>query len=66
MIDDSLFPRDKSRDFKALERAKERTANYTIPIKMNDFVVYVTPEQAADENYIAMLRDKYDKAREMW
>lgn len=66
MADDSLFLRDRSRELKALKMAKEVNANRTVAVKLRDCTVYVKPEQAADEKYIAGLQEKYDKSRKFW
>lgn len=66
MSDDSFFPLDRTREFKALEKAKEINANRTVAVKLRDCIVYVKPEQAADEKYMAGLQEKYDKARMKW
>ncbi len=47
MANDSLFLRDRSREFKALERAKEVNACRTVAVKLRDCTVYIKPEQAS-------------------
>ena len=66
MAEESLFLRGRSREFKALEKAKEVNACRTVAVKLRDCTVYIKPEQAADEKYVAGLQEKYDKARMMW
>jgi len=65
MTDDLLFPLDRSSGLKALKKAKEVNANRTVAVKLRNCTVYITPEQAADEDYVAGLQEKYDK-RAFW
>ena len=66
MAEDSLFLRDRSRELKALEKAKEVNACRTVAVKLRDCTVFIKPEQAADEKYVAGLQAMYDKARRYW
>ena len=60
MAEDSLFLRDRQRELSALARAKEKNAAKTIPIRIRDGIVYITPQQAADENYMKRLKENYE------
>ena len=66
MAEDSLFYRDREHEYKVLERAKAVNANRTVAIKVKGCTVYVTPEQAADENYMARLRQTYANTNIYW
>ena len=57
---DTGWVQDRGKALRALERAKEVNARKTVPIKINDkLTIYVTPEQAEDEKYLARLFSNY-------
>lgn len=57
---DTGWVQDRGKALRALERAKEVNARKTVPIKINDkLTIYVTPEQAEDEKYLARLFANY-------
>lgn len=66
MAEDSLFYRDREREHKVLERAKVVNAKRTVAIKLRGCTVYITPEQAADEKYVANLRKTYENTDVYW
>lgn len=56
---ESLFTRDRKREREVLAYAKEKNSEKTVPIKVYGGIVLVTPQQAADKEYMARIKENY-------
>lgn len=60
---ESEWQQDVPKAQRVLEIAKQKKKNNVVPIPLNHYtVVYVTEEQAKDEDYIHELRKRYAKS----
>lgn len=60
---ESEWQQDVPKAQRVLEIAKQKAKKNVVPIKLNSHtVVYVTEEQAKDEDYIHELRKQYAKS----
>ena len=60
---DNEWHQDISKAQRALEIAKQKAKKNVVPITLNDYtVVYVTEEQAKDEDYVFEMRKRYAKS----
>lgn len=58
---ESQWVADKPKANRALDAAKVKNANRTVPIRVNGYtIVYVTEEQAKDKEYIAQMIKRYN------
>lgn len=54
---------DRPKAHRALSVAKERNKGRTIPVRVNSYtIVYLTPEQAADESFVERTKQVYNNA----
>lgn len=62
MAEENMFVYDRTKALAALSRAKAVNAAKTVPFRVDAHtVVYITPEQSKDNEYMARLKSYYRK-----
>lgn len=55
-----LLERDRRKEHEIAEKAAIANKNKTVPIRIMNGYVYITPEQAKDKHYMSILRKRYN------